>query len=173
MRDTGFTGALGGRIALASFALGLLFLSYRVLHPFLGPLAWGLILALCVLAALPQAAHDPRAFSQPRRLSDEPDAGAGLRPAPALGRDDRPLGSAAALQGGRAAAWATLVVGQIDNLFRPLVISSAAKIPYICRHVIIRVYLPHTAGVPTNCYDVVQSRHWRHESLHRIHQLLA
>jgi predicted PurR-regulated permease PerM len=44
MRDTGFTGALGGRIALASFALGLLFLSYRVLHPFLVPLAWGLIL---------------------------------------------------------------------------------------------------------------------------------
>ena len=44
MRDTGFTGALGGRIALAGFALGLIFLSYRVLHPFLVPLAWGLIL---------------------------------------------------------------------------------------------------------------------------------
>lgn len=44
MRDTGFTGALGGRIALVAFALGLLVLSYRVLHPFLVPLAWGLIL---------------------------------------------------------------------------------------------------------------------------------
>lgn len=44
MRDRGFTGALGGRLALAGFALGLLFLSYRVLQPFLGPLAWGLIL---------------------------------------------------------------------------------------------------------------------------------
>jgi predicted PurR-regulated permease PerM len=29
------------------------------------------------------------------------------------------------------AVWATLVVSQIDNLLRPLVISSAAKIPYI------------------------------------------
>jgi predicted PurR-regulated permease PerM len=44
VRDTGFTSALGGRIALAGFALGLLVLSYRVLHPFLVPLTWGLIL---------------------------------------------------------------------------------------------------------------------------------
>ena len=44
MRDRGFTGALGGRMALAGFALGLLIVSYRVLQPFLGPLTWGLIL---------------------------------------------------------------------------------------------------------------------------------
>ena len=45
MADAGFTRALGGRLTLAAFLLGLLFLSYRVLHLFLVPLAWGLILA--------------------------------------------------------------------------------------------------------------------------------
>ncbi|MBK1717095.1 AI-2E family transporter [Thiocystis violacea] len=44
MTDKGFTGALGGRIALGAFLIGLLFLSYRVLHLFLVPVAWGLIL---------------------------------------------------------------------------------------------------------------------------------
>jgi predicted PurR-regulated permease PerM len=44
MTDKGFTGALGGRIALTAFLIGLLFLSYRVLHLFLVPVAWGLIL---------------------------------------------------------------------------------------------------------------------------------
>ena len=44
MPDAGFTRALGGRITLAAFLVGLLFLSYRVLHLFLAPVAWGLIL---------------------------------------------------------------------------------------------------------------------------------
>lgn len=44
MRDDGFTGALGGRIALALFLVGLVAMSYRVLHLFFVPLAWGLIL---------------------------------------------------------------------------------------------------------------------------------
>lgn len=44
MTDKGFTGALGGRIALTAFLIGLLFLSYRILHLFLVPVAWGLIL---------------------------------------------------------------------------------------------------------------------------------
>jgi predicted PurR-regulated permease PerM len=44
MHTIGFTGALGGRIALTAFLIGLLFLSYRVLHLFLVPVAWGLIL---------------------------------------------------------------------------------------------------------------------------------
>lgn len=34
-------------------------------------------------------------------------------------------------EGAGLAAWGTLVVSQIDNLFRPLVISSATRIPYI------------------------------------------
>jgi predicted PurR-regulated permease PerM len=45
MPEAGFTRALGGRLTLAAFLLGLLFLSYRVLHLFLVPVAWGLILA--------------------------------------------------------------------------------------------------------------------------------
>jgi predicted PurR-regulated permease PerM len=45
MAESGFTRALGGRITLAVFLAGLLFLSYRVLHLFLVPVAWGLILA--------------------------------------------------------------------------------------------------------------------------------
>ncbi len=45
MAEPGFTRAVGGRITLAVFLVGLLFLSYRVLHLFLVPLAWGLILA--------------------------------------------------------------------------------------------------------------------------------
>lgn len=39
-----FTRALGGRIALGAFLVGLLFSSYQVLHPFLVPVTWALIL---------------------------------------------------------------------------------------------------------------------------------
>ena len=44
MRDASFTRALGGRITLAAFLVGLILMSYQVLHLFLVPVAWGLIL---------------------------------------------------------------------------------------------------------------------------------
>lgn len=44
MREASFTKALGGRMTLAAFLAGLLILSYQVLHLFLVPVAWGLIL---------------------------------------------------------------------------------------------------------------------------------
>jgi hypothetical protein len=104
MGDTGFSGALGGRIALAGFALGLLFLSYRVLHPFLVPLAWGLILVYVSWPLYRRLRTILGRFPNLGAFLIESDAVAGLRPAPAVGSDDCPVGSAAALQGGRAAA---------------------------------------------------------------------
>jgi predicted PurR-regulated permease PerM len=44
MRDASFSRALGGRMTLAAFLVGLLFMSYQVLHLFLVPVAWALIL---------------------------------------------------------------------------------------------------------------------------------
>lgn len=44
MREASFTKALGGRITLAAFLVGLLLMSYQVLHLFLVPVAWALIL---------------------------------------------------------------------------------------------------------------------------------
>ncbi len=44
MAEAGFTRALGGRVTLAAFLIGLLLLSYQVLHIFIVPVAWGLIL---------------------------------------------------------------------------------------------------------------------------------
>ncbi len=44
MREASFTKALGGRMTLAAFLVGLLLMSYQVLHLFLVPVAWALIL---------------------------------------------------------------------------------------------------------------------------------
>lgn len=44
MREASFSKALGGRMTLAAFLVGLLLMSYQVLHLFLVPVAWALIL---------------------------------------------------------------------------------------------------------------------------------
>ena len=44
MSDPDYFAAIGARIALGLFLAGLLFLGYRVLHPFLVPMAWAVIL---------------------------------------------------------------------------------------------------------------------------------
>ncbi len=44
MREANFTNALGGRMTLAAFLAGLLIMSHQVLHLFLVPVAWALIL---------------------------------------------------------------------------------------------------------------------------------
>ncbi|MEY6430809.1 AI-2E family transporter [Thioalkalicoccus limnaeus] len=44
MREASFSKALGGRVTLGAFLLGLLLMSYQVLHLFLVPVAWALIL---------------------------------------------------------------------------------------------------------------------------------
>jgi predicted PurR-regulated permease PerM len=45
MTSQDFTTVLGARIALGLFLVGLLILSYRVLQPFIAPVAWAIILA--------------------------------------------------------------------------------------------------------------------------------
>jgi len=45
MRGSDFTTVVSARIALGLFLAGLVFFSYRVLHPFLIPVAWAIVLA--------------------------------------------------------------------------------------------------------------------------------
>lgn len=139
-------------MTLGAFLVGLLFMSYQVLHLFLVPVTWALIMVYVTwplhrgLRRLSSPYGGLSAFLMTVIL-----ALVFVLPLPwiiALLRAEVPAGYANLVglinQGPEVlplpgnhlpalglAAWGALVVSQIDNLFRPLVISSSTRIPYL------------------------------------------